>query len=639
MGFRSWPRRAPAEPGLPASAVALLEQPVGIGTIPTSLRDPREPFGAVQPRRSKRRLHANRPHRPVAIEVAILAGFIAAGIVASWPRATYLAGRIPATRDAGSYVWGFWWIAHQVEHLGNPWFTSYEAAPVGVRLGLHTLMPLPGLLLMPVTVILGPGVSYNLLAAVVPGLLAYVTYRLARLWLSSRLAAIAAGAFLGLSSMMTWRSWYHLNLAAGVLFLPLVLEAAVRLRRRPGRRRAITLGLLAGCAVLTDQEMGVLALLVAAAALVPWLLREPTSLKLRVSSLAALMFLVVASPQLIAILQQTAAGGPTSPAGELGRSYLNSAVSLPNMFASSPTDGALKALGLAYGGPVGDGIPTFGIVLSCLAVLGLVLTRRRSARLLGLLWLVSAALALGPVLKLGGHTFVPFGVELDGRHVSALMPFTWFVQIPGLSSFREASRFTMLGIVPAAVLAGMAVQWLRDHAPLAILPVVALAILDCGWHGTKAIGTVPSSLPAVDAPIAADHTRSIVVDVPYGIRGGTGFVGGGFDPDALVLATADGHRRAVAFVSRVPAPTVAGLRADPFYVQLTATQSGHQSSPAELAAAAINARKLDVGWVLLWNWLNGQSPMVSRYVRETGFRLVTTADGVDVYRAAWDSGQ
>jgi hypothetical protein len=147
----------------------------------------------VQPRRAKRRLHANRPHRPVAIEVAILAGFIAAGIVASWPRATYLAGRIPATRDAGSYVWGFWWIAHQVEHLGNPWFTSYEAAPVGVRLGVHTLMPLPGLLLMPVTVIFGPGVSYNLLAAVVPGLLAYVTYRLARLWLSSRLAAIAAG--------------------------------------------------------------------------------------------------------------------------------------------------------------------------------------------------------------------------------------------------------------------------------------------------------------------------------------------------------------------------------------------------------------------------------------------------------------
>jgi hypothetical protein len=610
---------------------------MAVGRIPTGLGERRDHRAAAQPRPTRRRLRLPRGcHRSVAVELAILAGFIAAGIVASWPRASYLAGRIPATRDAGSYVWGFWWIARQVEHLSNPWFTNYMAAPVGIRLGLHALMPLPGLALMPITVIFGPSVSYNLLSIAVPGLLAYVTYRLARLWVSSRVGAIGAGAFLGLSSMMTWRSWYHLNLAAGVLFVPLVLEAAVRLTRRPGRRQAITVGVLAGCALLTDQEMAVLALMVTAAALAQWLVREPTSLKLRRAALAAITFLVVASPQLIAIMQQTEAGGATSPAEQLGRSYVGSAVALPNLFASSPIDGALKPLGIAYSGRTGDGIPTFGIVLSGLAVLALVVTRRRWARLLGLLWLVSATLALGPVLKLGGHTFVPFAIDLDGQRVSALMPYTWLVQIPGLSGFREASRFTMLGIVPAALLAGTAVEWLRHHAPLAILPVVALGILDCGWHGTKTIGTVPTSLSAVDAPIAADHTRSIVVDVPYGIRGGTGYVGQGFDPDALVLATADGHPRAVAFASRVPAPTVAGLRADPFFVRLRAAQRGDQSDPAQLADAMINARKLDIGWVLLWNWLDGQSPTIIGYVRATGFRLVKIADGVDVYRAVWD---
>ncbi|HTX45532.1 MAG TPA: hypothetical protein VMD48_04595 [Solirubrobacteraceae bacterium] len=604
-------------------------RPVGIGP-----RDYRPP---VQPSPTRRRLHLPRgSHRSVAIELAILAGFIAAGIVASWPRASYLAGRIPATRDAGSYVWGFWWIARQVEHLSNPWFTNYMAAPVGIRLGLHALMPLPGLVLMPITVIFGPSVSYNLLSIAMPGLLAYVTYRLARLWVSSRAGAIAAGAFLGLSSMMTWRSWYHLNLAAGVLFVPLVLEAAVRLTRRPGRRQAITLGVLGGCALLTDQEMWVLALLVAAATLAQWLVREPTSLKLRRAALAAITFLVVASPQLLAIVQQAAAGGATSPAEQLGSSYLGSAVGLPNLFASSPIDGALKHLGIAYSGRTGDGIPTFGIVVSGLAVLALVVTRRRWARLLGLLWLASATLALGPVLKLGGHTFIPFPIDLDGQRVSALMPYTWLVQIPGLSGFREASRFTMLGIVPAAVLAGTAVEWLRHRAPLAILPVVALGILDCGWHGTKTIGSVPTSLPAVDGPIAADHTRSIVVDVPYGIGGGTGNVGRGFDPDALVLATADGHPRAVAWASRVPAPTTTGLRADAFYVRLRAAQRGHQSNPAQLAAAMINARNLDIGWVVLWNWRYGQTSTVIGYVRATGFRLLRTADGIDLYRAAWN---
>ena len=106
---------------------------------------------------------------PVAVQLGVLAGFVAAGIAVSWPRVTYLAGRLPATRDAGSYVWGFWWVARQVEHLGNPWFTRYIDAPAGAQLGLHALMPLPGVVMMPVTVVFGPSASYNLLSVVMPG--------------------------------------------------------------------------------------------------------------------------------------------------------------------------------------------------------------------------------------------------------------------------------------------------------------------------------------------------------------------------------------------------------------------------------------------------------------------------------------
>jgi hypothetical protein len=202
---------------------------------------------------------------PVTVQLAILAGFIAAGIAVSWPRATYLAGRLPATRDAGSYVWGFWWVARQVEHLGNPWFTRSIAAPAGAQLGLHALMPLPGLLMMPVTIAFGPSASYNLLSVLMPGLMCYAMYRVGRLWLPSQAGAIAAGAFFGLSSMLAWRSWYHLNLAAGALFLPLALEAAVRLTRRPGWRRAVLVGLVVAAALLTDQEMAVLVVMLTAA--------------------------------------------------------------------------------------------------------------------------------------------------------------------------------------------------------------------------------------------------------------------------------------------------------------------------------------------------------------------------------------
>jgi hypothetical protein len=172
----------------------------------------------------------------------VLIGYLAAGIAVTWPLATYLRGRLPDIQDPASYVWSLWWVAHQVTHLGNPWFTPRLAAPVGVQLGYDTLMPLLGLLMLPVTLLAGPALSYNLLVVLLPGLLCYAMYRVARLWLTSEGGAVAAGALFGLSTMVSFQDWFHLNIAAGTLFLPLTLEAAIRLRRRPGIPRAVWLG-------------------------------------------------------------------------------------------------------------------------------------------------------------------------------------------------------------------------------------------------------------------------------------------------------------------------------------------------------------------------------------------------------------
>jgi hypothetical protein len=267
-------------------------------------------------------------------------------------------------------------------------------------------------------------------------------------------------------------------------------------------------------------------------------------------------------------------------------------------------------------------------------VLGLIAARRRrGAWLLALLWLGCAALALGPVLRIGTHVYVPDAVTLDGVRVSGVMPYTWFVRIPGLSGFREPARILMLGMVPACLLAGAAVNWLRSHAAPVIIVVAALGVLEAGWSGNPGIGSMPTALPAVDAPIAADHSGSLVVDVPFGIRGGTGAYGGEFDPEAQVLATADGHPRAVGFLSRVPAPTVAAMRKHAFFGRLVATQNGWRSSPAQLAAARLDARHLGIGWVLVWRW-DGRHRRCVRFLEETGFRLDYIADDVQVFRPA-----
>jgi hypothetical protein len=532
----------------------------------------------------------------------LLACYTAAGIAVTWPRATWLVeGKLPATRDGGVYVWDFWWMAHAVEHLSNPWFTRSIVAPAGVQLGYHALMPLEGVLMLPVTLLFGPSASYNLLSILMPGLMCYAAYRVARLWVPTQTGAVFAGAFFGLSSIMAWHAWYQLNLAAGAVFLPLALEAAVRLRRRPGRKQAVILGVVLGASLLTDQESFVLVLIVVLAVLVPWLVGPAWRQRLAAAVTAAVVFLLVASPQIAAMVAQTLAGGGRIPAGTVATDYVYSGTEFPAVFGVSPRAVRLGLTWLQpirYRGPLLDGVLTFGLVLSVLAVAGLLVSwRRRSAWKLALLWLASAALALGSVLKIGTHTYMPLAQTWHGVRLSGVMPFTWFVQLPGMAGFREAARLTMLGVLPAALLAGAAVDWLRRRAALLLIPVLVLAALEAGWAGNLAVGTMPTARPALDGPIAADHSGSIVVDVPFGVRGGVPLAreGGTFDPEAQVLATADGHPRAVGYLSRLPEPTLMAVRRNPFYAGLMSAQgqprglvesvTGYHSYPALLAAA------------------------------------------------------
>jgi hypothetical protein len=637
----------------PLTADRASAQPAGDGTQPGGTPAAGKLHMPDTARQRLRSVH------PAVGQLIVLLCYLAAGVAVTWPRATYLAGQLPYSRDSASYVWGFWWVAHQVQHLGNPWFTNYMAAPVGVSLGYHSLMVLPGLIFTPVTLLFGPSASYNLLVILVPGLSSYAMYRAARLWLRSPIGAIAAGAFFGLSAMLAQEDWYHINIAAGMLFLPVTLELAVRLRRSPGMRQALLLGIGLGAAVLTDSESAVLCAVLTLCVLLPWVLRHPSKTRLWPAALAALVTAVVSAPQLISMAQETVRGGLAINPGLLAVTDKLYGIGLPGMFAPSPRVADFGLTGLAQ--PFihsrnNENLPMFGVTLTALALLGLVVAwRRRSTKWLALLWVACCALALGASLWVGKIQYVPFAQDWNGVQVSPVMPYTWFVRLPGLSSFREADRLAILGLVPAALLAGAAVDWMRYHARPLIAVVVALGVLETGYSGNPRIGTMPTALPRLDGPIAADPSRSIVVDVPFGLRGGIPEAGGRFAAQALVLATADGHPRSIAYVSRLPQPTIDGMYRQAFYANLVHAQ--HYTPPArqaplvpgaqlplfdripasytpltaaEITASQRSARRLDIGWVLLWY----KNPALVQYLSQTGFRFDYRADGVSVYRPA-----
>jgi hypothetical protein len=568
----------------------------------------------------------------------VLAGFLAAGIAATWPRAAYLTGRLPLGQDQAEYVWNMWWVAHQVTHLGNPWSTSYLAAPVGIQLGFDTLTPLLGVLFTPVTLAFGPAAAYNLLAIVMPGLAAYAMWRAARLWLPGLIGPLAAGALYGLSGMLAFQDWYHLHTAAGCVFLPLTLETAVRLRRAPAIGRGVVLGVVLGASMLVDQEFSVVAVILAVLALVPWLAGRPGAAAYRATAAGAVTAVVVAGPQLAVMAAGLAQGHANPGPGQ----YAKFAGELPGLFAPNPriADYGLGRLATGYQAHTPtEALVTFGVVLTALAVTGLVVSwRRRSARLLALLWLGSAAVALGPTLYLAGRQYVPLAQFWHGQQVSLLMPDTWLIRVPGLTSFREPDRFTLLGLVGAALLAGAAADWLARRNRLLLAGAALLAALEAGWPGPAA--TMPTALPAVDRPIAADRSSSIVVDVPFGIKG-IPWYGKNIAPGALVLATADGHPRGDSYTSWVPRSTLNGIRRHAFYAGLTVARLGQRISPARLTAARQDLTRLHVGWVLVWTrqWMAPGRPHarlhyadIARYLTATGFRLGYRADGVEVYR-------
>jgi hypothetical protein len=574
-----------------------------------------------------------------ARQAAVLIAYLAAGVALTWPLAARLPARLPAVRDVASYVWALWWVPHQLVHFASPWFTAHLAAPAGIPLGFDTLMPLAGLIMAPLTLTAGPAVSYTVLSIALPGLLCYAMYRAARYWLRNEAGALAAGAFFGLSAMLAWQDWYHLNLAAGELFLPLALLAALRLSRVPRPRRAVALGLVTGAAALVNQESAVLAGLLAALTLCGWLARRPLRLaKLRLTVLAAVTAVITAGPQLAAMAQAAAAGGAAAPAGALARSYRAFAVGLPALLSPSPVLGryGLGVLAAGYRYRDYEGIATFGVVLAVLALAGLAVSwRRRGARLLGLLWLATGLLALGPALIIGTRAYLPLAVSEGGVRLSGLAPYTWLVRVPGLGAFREADRFLLLGLVPAALLAGAAVAWLatraRPRVAVAVLATVAvLAGAEAGWPGGGHFwAAMPAAMPALDRPIAADRSGSVVVDVPYGLWGGMpARYGSAIAPPALLLATADGHPRAESYTSWIPVPLVARMRQHPFCARLIAAQHGHPSSQAELAAARADAARLGIGWAVLWQ----DSAGVARYLQGAGFRPSYQVSGIWVYR-------
>src|ERR1700689_1065600 len=159
--------------------------------------------------------------------------------------------RDPASRivagnpyDSDQFAWFFRYDAAAVAHLRLPaLITTAMNAPQGISLMRNTAMPLPGVLLAPLTLVAGPQASLTVLMTLGFAGSAVSMFATARRWEASTAAAGLAGLVYGFSPALIQSSAGHYDLQFAVL-PPLIIDAALRLlagrcgtgRRGPARR-------------------------------------------------------------------------------------------------------------------------------------------------------------------------------------------------------------------------------------------------------------------------------------------------------------------------------------------------------------------------------------------------------------------
>ena len=186
-------------------------------------------------------------------------------LAANWPAFPGDPG-ILRQGDLTQKAWFLAWTPHAVYDLQNPFYTTWLNFPTGIDLLQNTQVALLGILTAPLTLVAGPVASINLLLWLAFPLSAGAMFVLARRWVASPLAALAAGALYGFSPYMIAESTAHLSLA----FVPLppliflALGEAIAGRRRWGA----VLGMLIVAQFFISAEVLATTAIVAAIAII-----------------------------------------------------------------------------------------------------------------------------------------------------------------------------------------------------------------------------------------------------------------------------------------------------------------------------------------------------------------------------------
>jgi hypothetical protein len=473
---------------------------------------------------------AGRPLRRDRWAVILILGcYLLAAVAVTWrlwadPASHTVAGN---PNDADFFAWFLRYDASAVAHGRLPALvTAAMNAPQGINVMWNTSLLLPGVVLTPVTLLLGPQTALTLLMTAGFAGSAAALFLVLRRWDVSTGSAALAGAIYGFSPALLQASIGHYNLQFAVL-PPLIADAALRLclRSRAPVRDGIWLGLLAAAQFLTGEELLLLTAIVVVLLVAVLALGRPRSVPGRCAVAAAgfgvaavVMLLLAGYPLWVQFFGPlTQHGSSFTP--DFYKNDLTGFVT-PSGYLLFHT-AASAAAAASYQGGAPEYLAYLGWpLIGVLAVAAVACWRQPAVRA------AAVTLAVVELLSLGGHPLVGGTVQMG-----VTLPWHWLEGLPligtalpdRLSIVADGVAATLLAFAIDQVRAWSAARRARGRgarsrwlAPLAM----AVAVVAC-------LPLIPRPLPAASAPpvpagwsaaFAAlrlpAHARVLVVPVP-----------------------------------------------------------------------------------------------------------------------------
>jgi hypothetical protein len=511
-----------------------VEHPEREAVRPGLVAEPRPPWW----RRGVRRLA-----RP---ELGSLLFCLGLSVAMLWPIWTDPSRRLIGSGggDGALLMWFLRWTPTALGHGLNPLFSDYLNFPHGVNVMWNASLLLPGLLLAPITVTLGPVVTFNLLSTLSLALSAWCATLAFRRYLRSNLAALIGGLVYGFSPCLLAQNRTHLHIS--LAFLPpllfLAVDSILVRQRGPAWRSGAVLGVLAGFQMLIGEEVFALVAVLLAAQVVIVMLLFPRQVARRLAyaalafGTAAAVFGVIAGYPIWFQLF-----GPQHITGAIHGGNSKNATDLWNFITPTSAQALVPASAARVTSRFTANLAETNGYISIPLILIVLFTVARWARSNAVVRVAFPLGLLSIVLSMGDR------LHLQGRVTDVPLPWSALRGLPLLSS-AVPNRFMLAGMLflglLLAVFIDQALRWrwaARVPAALLVIAVMVALAPRLPLHGGRldapafftgaAVQRVPQGGVVLVAPYprsssAAPMTWQALADMRYRMPGGY-FVGPG----------------------------------------------------------------------------------------------------------------